>query len=91
MVADQQKRFAERTKSRALDVLLSQSGALRQNIGDQAARELLREGLVADILDTAWRYQFDDDRSECKRKIQELVHIAIEEREVEAEGAAEES
>ena len=90
-MADQQERFAKRTKSRALDVLLSQLGALRQNIGDQAARDLLTEGLAADILDTAWKHQFDDDRLECRKNIQELVHIAIEEREVEAEDAAAES
>ena len=52
-----------RTKGRALDVLLGRLAALRPGVDDQAAREILTDELARDVLNTAWRYQFDDDRT----------------------------
>ena len=85
---DSQETYAERTKRGALDVLLKQLTTLRPNIDDCAAREILTAALATDILETAWRHQFDDDRSACRKKIHDLVEFAIEEREVEAADAA---
>ena len=86
---DTYDQFAERTKSRALDVLLSSLAALRPTIDDSGARALLTDELATRILESAWKYQFDDDRAECRNEIRELVEIAIETREVEAADAAE--
>ena len=87
-MTDSQEQFADRTKRRALAVLLSRLAALRPNIADRAAGELLTDVLATDILETAWRHQFDDDRRECANKVHELVEIAMEAREVEAADAA---
>ena len=86
---DSNEQFADRTKSRALKVLLGRLTALRPAIDDRAARELFTDELATDILKTAWKYQFDVERTECRREIHELVEIAIEAREVEAGDAAE--
>ena len=85
---DSRELFAARTKGRALDVLLSQLAALRPKIDDRAASEILTDVLAKDILETAWRHQFDDDRQECRNKVYEMIEIAIEDREVEAADAA---
>lgn len=85
---DSLEQFADRTKSRARDVLLSQLAALRPKIDDQAASEILTDALATDILETAWRYQFDDDRQESRNKVHEIIEIAIEDKEVDAAEAA---
>ena len=85
---DSQEPFADRTKSRALEVLLGRLAALRPTIKNPAATELLTDALAKDILETAWKHQFDDDRRECRNTIQEIVGIAIEDREVESTDAA---
>ncbi len=80
--------FASRTQHRARAVLLSRLAELRPAIEDQAARELLTDELATEILETAWSHQFDDDRQECRRKIREMVEIAIEARDIQDIDAA---
>ena len=84
---ENQHQFPSRTKRRALDVLLDRLEAQRPNIEDCAASEILTNVLATDILETAWKHQFDDDRSECRNKVHELVEIAIEDWTVEVQDA----
>ena len=66
------------TRERALSVLLAQIRKLRPGIDDQAARDVLTDELAADILNVAWKHQFDDSRKGCVMKIRNIVEIAIE-------------
>ena len=71
-----------RTKAKAVEVLHGQVRALRRSVEDSTAADLLTEVLAADVLEVAWRHQFDDDRGDCTRKIRAIVEIAIEESEI---------
>ena len=73
---------SQETRERAVSVLLDQIQQLRPEVDDLAARELLTDDLVRDILFVAWQHQFDHDRTDCESNIREIVEIAIENREI---------
>jgi hypothetical protein len=52
---------------------------------DDSVRELVTEGLIAEIFDYAWQRQFDEDQSVLKKTIQQIVQDRIEESLLERE------
>ena len=62
----------------ALDALLGLRDKVSRSVQDEAARTLLTEDLVKDVLRVAWRNQFEDQRSEFRSKVKEIVTDTIE-------------
>lgn len=69
---------SQRTKGTAFAVLLEEYRSARTNLDeDDMAREMLSEPLLRDVFREAWRFQFDEDRSECRRRLRDIIDAAV--------------
>ena len=68
----------QRTKQRALAVLLDEITSIRSAIADRSARQALTDRVVTEIFEVVWRRQFDEYRNEATRQVREIVDIAID-------------
>ena len=69
-----------RTEARAREIIERIRAETVQDIADDDARAILTEGFVSSILDVAWRFQFEADRTVSRARVRQLVSDAIERR-----------
>ena len=62
----------------ALATLLELHAAMIRDSTDATVRQLLTDSLLRQVLDEAWRGQFDDDPTTTQRAIRRLVDDAFD-------------
>lgn len=67
-----------RSKEGALGVLIETRNSILESISDPRAAAMLTDDLLESVLDVAWRFQFDEDRSLFRIEIQKLLSDSIE-------------
>ena len=68
---------ANRTKDSALAVLIEGLPAVRKSVEVDAVRESLSEDLVKEVFEQAWLHQFDENRSDFRGLVRDLVQEAL--------------
>lgn len=66
-------------KFEALEALRKALLDVQGSGGHMGGTAEFREGLVQDVLDAAWRHQFDDDPASFKRELKALLRGSVEE------------
>lgn len=67
-----------RTRGTAFAVLLEQfRDARRERDDDDPALEVIDERLLKGIFQAGWKHQFDDNRSEFRAEVREIVEDAV--------------
>jgi len=69
-----------RTEARAREIIERLRSEAVGDIADDTARTMLTDAFVSSILDVAWRFQFEDDRTVPRARVRQLVGDAIERR-----------
>ena len=69
---------AARTRDNALEVLKEALPKVRKGIEEETVKRCLSPKLVEDIFTQAWNHQFDDNRSDFRGLIRDLVQEALE-------------
>lgn len=72
----------ERTQDAALRILLEIRNDVIEN-QDENVRSLLSEGLIREVFSIAWRYQFEEDRHQVRKALNQLVNDAISEKKLD--------
>lgn len=68
-----------RTRGTAFAVLLEEFRAARRGLGDQdPGKGILSEELLREVFRSAWKHQFDDDRSSFRAEVREIVEDAVQ-------------
>lgn len=67
----------KRTADAARKILSEQREKSLQGLDDYI-QGIVSEALLSEVFDQAWRFQFEEDRSQVKRAIRQLVADVIE-------------
>jgi hypothetical protein len=68
----------KRSKEGALSVLLQTRDEVIEEMTDSRAASILDNDLIAAVLELAWQYQFEEDRSVFRNELQKLLSDSIE-------------
>ena len=67
-----------RTKDSALALLKQSLPAIKKGIDVESVKACLTGKLVEDVFESAWRHQFDENRSEFRGLVRDLVQESLE-------------
>jgi hypothetical protein len=67
-----------RTKETALATLVALREDVAQSMSDPTAKAALTEALVREILNEAWRQQFDDEDTAFQAAVRDLVNEVLD-------------
>lgn len=75
----------ESTKRHARDILVEMLPEAAGATDDPLATRVLSAYLLERVLEIAWEFQFDDNRSACQREVREVVEQELEQRSLRAQ------
>ncbi len=76
---------SESTKRQARDILAEMLPEAAGATDDPLATGVVSERLLERVLEIAWEFQFDDNRSACQREVREVVEQELEQRSLKAQ------
>lgn len=80
----------ERTRGTAFAVLLEEFREARRSLDDdEPGVGALTETLLREVFRSAWKHQFDDERSEFRSEVKQIVEDAVQEMSLEESEVAE--
>lgn len=77
----------ERTRGTAFSVLLEEFRSARRSLdNEEPGKSILTENLLREIFRSAWKNQFDDERSAFRSEVREIVQDSVQAAELDEDG-----
>lgn len=71
--------FLDRSQSAAQDAVQEAAAGLKRSLADDVVSGILTDDFIDEVFRLAWRHQFEDNRRNVARKVQQLFLDQIDE------------